>query len=93
MIAFGRASKKLINRLETIQRKGLRLVFNLKRHDNVDKYMSSHKILSISKCYEMLSCAWGARVLKGEAPLGVSKMFDVLGSERSKSFKIQSLSK
>ena len=88
LIAYGRTTKKNLARIERIQRKGIRIVEGLKRKENVDKAMLKHKVLPISEHFEMLNCQWAAKVVRGDVPIGVSRLFNELKSRRAKQFEI-----
>ena len=88
LIAYGRTSKKNMKRLETIQRKGVRMLCGLKSRDDVSHSMKKFKILSLSDHFKLLNASWGAKIIKGGAPNGVMKLFEILKSERCTTFKI-----
>ena len=60
----------------------------LGRKENVDKAMLKHKVLPITEHFEMLNCQWAAKVVRGDVPIGVSRLFNELKSRRAKQFEI-----
>ena len=70
LLASGRGD---IDRLERIQRKGIRIVEGLGRRDNTAQAMKSLRIMPIGKQYKYLNSLWGLRVYTGIALEGVQK--------------------
>ena len=83
LLASGRSAKGDIDRLEWIQRKGIRIVEGLGMIDNTAQAMKSLQITPISEQYKYLNSLWGLKVYTGMVPEGVQKLFEKNQSTRN----------
>ena len=92
IIASGRANKDLINRLQVIQNKALRIVEDLPSRASCTEARQKHKILTIKSQYEYTNCLWAARYLMKSAPKTVMDILEECRNfERNTQFVIDNI--
>ena len=92
IIATGRANKDLLNRLQVIQNKALRIVEDLPSRASCSEARQKHKVLTIANQFEYTNCLWAARYLMKSAPKTVmSIMEECRNFERNTQFVIDNI--
>ena len=76
IIAFGRAAKKHLKKLQVIQNKALRIVDNLGPRESTERTRKKYKIMTIEQTYKYVCCLWGAKVVGKKAPAAVSAIME-----------------
>ena len=76
IMASGRAATKLVNKLQVIQNRALRIVENLPSRASCAEARYKNDILTIADQYEYTNCIWAIKSIAGMAPEAVDKIVE-----------------